>query len=40
MMSNYNRRTYNKDIVQERGFGQYIMQMSLFNIDNRGLGSL
>ena len=25
MMSNYNRRTYNKETVQERGFGQFIV---------------
>ena len=33
-MSNYNRRTYNKQIVQERAFGQYIVQMVRFRILN------
>ncbi len=40
MMSNYNRRTYNKETVQERGFGQFIVQMSLFNVENGGFGQL
>jgi hypothetical protein len=33
LMSNYNRRTYNKETVTERYFGPYIVQQSKFSIE-------